>query len=45
FNCSFRSSYDLTTKMSFWSGVWEVTKFVSKVARGAAVGVAAIATD
>ena len=26
--------------MGFWSGVWEVTKFVGKVAGGAAVGAA-----
>ena len=26
--------------MGLWSGVWKVTKFVSKVARGAVVGAA-----
>ncbi|CAG8739942.1 23922_t:CDS:1, partial [Gigaspora margarita] len=39
------SSYNLMTKIGFWSRVWEVTKFVGKVAGGAAVGAAIVATD
>ena len=31
--------------MGFWSGVWKVTKFVGKVAGGAAVGAATDWTD